>query len=288
MKLSAQKRIRRQTPKQTTFQPTRIRGQHFLSNKRVIEDVLDAAQVTKKDIVVEIGPGHGALTVPLTQRAQLVEAVEIDPQAIQGLHAHVAFSERVSDSMITNITITHADVMDLLRREPSWVPKQYLLVSNLPFKISSDVLRIFLTDPRIARPERMVLILQYELAKRITATPGEMSTLSVMVQATSRPEFLKKISRGSFTPPPGVDAALVRLTPKLHKGLTPKTLESFLGFVHAGFAARRRMLANTLVAAGYDRAQLHAALTRVGIPATIRPQDLSIDQWVSLFTILHA
>lgn len=271
-----------------TFQPTRIRGQHFLSNKSVIRDVIDAADVTNKDIVVEIGPGYGALTIPLAHHATLVNTVEIDPQAIKALRGRLAFLERVSDTNVTNIIITHADVLDLIEREPEWVPKLYLLVSNLPFGISSDILRIFLTDPRIARPKRAVLILQYELGKRITAKPGDMSTLSVMVQATSRPEFLKKISRGSFTPPPAVDAALVRLTPELHKGLTPKTLEPFMAFVRSGFKARRRMLVNTLATDGYNRSVLTTALTQLKIPANIRPQELSIDQWVSIFKILHA
>ena len=264
------------------FNPTHIRGQNFLSNAGAVQAVLDASEITARDTVVEIGPGHGALTIPLARRARAVQVVEIDPQVVQGLR------DKLNNKLSSKVSITRADVLDLLGKNPSWAPTHYVLISNLPFGISSDILRIFLTDPRIARPKRIVLILQYELAKRITAKPGEMSTLSVMVQATSRAEFFRKISRGSFTPSPRVDAALVRLSPHLHKGLIQETLEPFLSFVRAGFAARRRMLINTLVAAGYDRAKLGAALTRAGIPATIRPQDLSIDQWVSLFRILHA
>lgn len=275
----------------TSFQPTKIRGQHFLKDRAVIDAVLNAAHVGARDIILEIGPGHGALTVPLCHRASLVLAVEIDPQAIAGLKGYIAFSERVNNlegQLFPKIEIRRANILDLFTEDPVWLPKRYVLVSNLPFEISSDTLKIFLTDPRIARPQRIVFILQYELAKRITAKPGEMSTLSVMVQAASKAEFLRKIPRGSFAPPPRVDAALVRLTPELHAGLTKKTLEPFIAFVKSGFAARRRMLVNTLTASGYDREQLAKALTRLRIPATIRPQELTVDQWISLFRTFHA
>jgi len=254
------------------LRPSRRLGQHFLVEPAVLGRILEAAVLTGEDAVLEIGPGLGVLTSELLRRAGRVSAVELDRR----LCAHL----RRRFAGVASFTLVEGDALevDLGRLMGA---AGYLVVANLPYAITSVVLRHLLEAQPAAR--RLVLMVQWEVGRRITALPPEMSLLALAVQYYARPEVVTRVPAGCFLPPPQVDSALLRLeVPSRPRVDVPA--EPFFRLVRAGFLHPRRQLANNLAAGlGKARGELSGALSRSGVAPQRRPETLSLQEWAAVY-----
>lgn len=247
-------------------------GQHFLTDRRILGRIADALQLQGGETVVEIGPGRGALTDMLAERAGRLIAVEVD-RALAGI-----LRERYARR--SNVLIAEADVLQVSLGELAAGP--YVLVGNVPYYITTPILFHALEHPRA---ERSVYLVQREVADRLTAAPGskEYGALTVNVAAVARAEMLFKVPAGAFSPPPKVESAVVRITPLATPHVTHEEEEPLRKLVQGAFGMRRkqmRRVIRTLRSLGADEAD--AVLAAAGITPEARPETLSVEQFVKL------
>lgn len=247
-------------------------GQNWLVDEGVIEKIVDAAGIKPGETVLEIGPGTGVLTQALVNAGATVTAIEFDHTLIENLQKRFG----------TDITLIQGNVLEMNLES---LGSSYKVVANIPYNITSDILRFFLTHQY--KPSRMVLMVQWEVAKRITASPPDMSLLSVMCQLYARCKRVVKVPAGAFRPIPKVDSGVVQLD--LHdlqkKGdIDP---ESVLRVAKVGFSSRRKQLKNTLVALGRSSEDLQTVFKKLGVDSSARPQTLQIEAWVKLTHMLN-
>jgi 16S rRNA (adenine1518-N6/adenine1519-N6)-dimethyltransferase len=260
-------------PRQRGFPPVLKRlGQHFLNDSEALRDIADALRVGKEDLVVEIGPGRGALTELILARAGHVIAVELDRELAARL--------RKSHEGDPRLTVIEADILEVSFRDIVTGP--FAVVGNVPYYITTPILFHVLQAPL---PTRAVFLVQKEVAERIVAPPGsrEYGALSVNVQAIARPEIVRDVPASAFSPPPKVDSCVVRITP-LEKTLVPvEDLQEFRVFVQAVFGMRRKQLGNVL--RSVRRISLEDAsriLVEQGIDPQARPETLAPAQLAAL------
>lgn len=273
--------------------PSKGLGQNFLTDRGVVRRIADTATLAPGETVVEIGPGLGILTAELLARvgpAGRVVAVEYDRR----LAAHLrerrdagGFAAADGTDLGPSLAIVEADA---LRRPPETLAPDgapYALVANLPYNITSAVLRHFLDSPR--RPTRLVVMVQREVAERIVARPPAMSVLAVAVQFYGAASLALRVSRGAFLPQPKVDSAVVRVLLHPRPPLPEAEIAPFFRVVGAGFGQRRKQLLNSL-AAGLDQPKptLQAALAAAGIAPDRRAETLTVDEWLRLYRQLGA
>jgi 16S rRNA (adenine1518-N6/adenine1519-N6)-dimethyltransferase len=261
------------------LRPKKSLGQNFLIAEGLLQSVARAADILPDELVVEVGPGVGTLTAQLARAARHVVAVEIDRNMVAIL--------RETLSEFTNVTVIHEDILKLdldrmLEQAPSAVrpsPLAYKVVANLPYYITSAVIRKFLEHPR--PPGLLALMVQEEVARRILAGPGEMSLLAVSVQFYAVPTLAMKLPAGAFYPAPNVDSAVVLLTVRNERrGVDPKL---FFRVAQAGFGQKRKQLRNSLAAGlGVSPATGESFLQRAGIDPQRRAQTLAIEEWERL------
>lgn len=242
--------------------------------------IVAAAELGPTDTVLEVGPGLGVLTDALARSAGRVVAVELDPgmravlAQVLGAHANVA---------IVGADILEVEPADVLALPPeaggTW--PCYKLVANLPYQITSAVLR-HLLEARV-RPERAVIMVQKEVAERILAGPGAMSVLAVAVQVYARPSLVSIVPADAFYPAPKVDSAVLRLDVFPEPLVATEHLPSFFRVVRAGFGQKRKQLKNSLASglALEPEAALHL-LAAAGIEPRRRAETLSLEEWAAL------
>lgn len=248
-------------------------GQHFLTDPRLLARIADAVGAGPDDTVLEIGPGHGGLTAALTQRAGRVVAVEKDRDLVPALR------ERLPGA-----TIVEADAL-----EANWhalAGPRFLVAGNIPYNITSPLLDKALELPL---PERIVFLVQKEVADRVTAHAGEPAygALSVGVQSLTRAERLFTVPAGAFQPRPKVDSAVLRLTPLEQPLVSAAEQGSFRRLVVGLFGFRRKQLARGLrELTGWEPARVTALLGRSEVPAAARPEVLSPERFAVLLRAL--
>jgi 16S rRNA (adenine1518-N6/adenine1519-N6)-dimethyltransferase len=253
---------------------SRDRGQHFLASPAVLDAIVIAAELTREDRVVEIGPGLGALTVRLAEAAGSVVAYEIDPRLVAILREEVVSAAR-------NVEVVEADVLavDMLGSRPTRV------VANLPYQITTPVLERILSDDR--RPRIAVLMVQQEVGERMAG--ATRSWLSVFVESFATLELVRRVSPGAFDPAPRVASAVVKLVSRERPLFAPHPREPFLALVSDAFRHRRKTIAAALgYEARLDRDSAADALRASWIAPSARPETLTAADWVRLYATLAA
>jgi len=231
-------------------------GQHFLSDPTILGRIVDALDPVPGETVLEIGPGKGSLTEALLARGLNVVAIEKDPILARALARD-------------NLRVLEGDALRL-----AW-PRIPKIIGNIPYYITSPLIDKALTPPL---PERVVFLVQAEVADRLAARPGTKAygALSVGVQSICQVEKLFVVAPGSFQPPPKVRSAVVRLVPRAQPLVSPEEIAAFRTFVTACFGRRRKQLKNAVP--GLSRAQLE----ELGIDPTVRPERLAPEVFVRL------
>ncbi len=266
------------------LRPRKRLGQNFLTDHRVLKQILATAEISSEDNVLEIGAGLGILTEALAERARRVVAVEVDEELVAILRARL---ESLPNVEVVLGDILALDIANLMREGSTAVATPYKVVANIPYYITSAVLRHILEAS--ARPRLMVLMVQKEVAQRIVAAPGQMSLLAVSVQFYGLPRLVARVPASAFYPAPKVDSAIVRIDPQQQLPIEDGEIAAFFEIVRAGFAQRRKQLRNALVRGlSLPREDVSRAMGRAGIEERRRAQSLSLADWVALYRALNA
>jgi len=284
------------------IKPARSRGQNFLISENVYQKIITAAGLKPDDIVLEVGPGLGFLTEMLAKQVKQVIAVEVDDKLAEVLR------NRLQEQGIKNVEVVNDNILtsppnplSLVRRGGGAERRGrgYKIVANLPYNITSRFLRKFLEEVE-GKPSMMVLMVQKEVAERITAKPPQMSLLAVSVQFFAEAKIMAKVSSGAFWPQPKVDSAIIHLTPRPPLPLASLKLrrsgrgegvvdeKNFFKLVRVGFSARRKMLKNNLAKGLNVKSEIMAEILRqAGLNEKTRAQELSVEKWQELFIVLE-
>jgi len=256
--------------------PRKSLGQHFLADSRIAGRILDAAELSMDDLVVEIGPGRGALTKKLVERVKRVVAIELDSNLV------AALPQRLDNP--ANLTCVEADarVVDLARLIAP--DTSYKVVANLPYYAANPIVRRLLESQ--PKPQVLVVMVQQEVAKNMVAKPGDMGILSVATQFYAKAKMVCSVPPRSFRPPPKVTSAVVRLDVLPSPAAVVASEEDFFTVVRAGFAAPRKQIRNSLSQGlGIEPAAGGIILAEAEIDATRRPQTLDIAEWVQVYQV---
>ncbi|MFC1987991.1 16S rRNA (adenine(1518)-N(6)/adenine(1519)-N(6))-dimethyltransferase RsmA [Chloroflexota bacterium] len=259
-------------------------GQHFLIDEEARGLIISAAQLDPTDVVMEIGPGLGVLTGELARQAGWVIAIELDNK--------LAVILRQSLASFSNVTIINENVLKI---DPSALLQEhfrpevhsstnYKVVANLPYYITSPVLRHFLEAS--VKPQIMVVMVQKEVAEEIVAKPGRMSLLSVSVQLYGEPTIIGYVPSRCFYPAPEVDSAILKIALYPQPALDIADIESFFNLVRAGFSAARKQIGNSL-SQGLElpKADALSLLEKAGIVPQRRAETLSLEEWIHLWQV---
>lgn len=259
------------------MKPKKYLGQNFLKNPDIVAKIIRAAQLSKDDLVIEIGPGTGVLTEALIKNAGEVWAIEKDYELISKLQKLYKNAK--------NLKLIHQDALffDLAMLSG----KEYKVVANLPYNITSPVIRKFLEAEN--PPESMVLMVQKEVAERITAKPGnsERGLLTLIVEYYADAEIVASVPRQNFYPVPKVDSSIVYLKRSPKKSDIES--EFFFKIVKAGFSAKRRQIHNSLAATlRINTEKMREILSKANIDSALRAEDLTLLQWQTLAKIIQS
>ena len=262
-------------------------GQHFLIDEEVLRLITSAAELTPADVIMEIGPGLGVLTKELARQAGWVVAIELDNKLAAILRETLASLGNVA---IVNEDILGIDPAALLQEQKAKFPPaiinpfHYKVVANLPYYITSPVLRHFLEAP--VKPETMIVMVQKEVAEAIVAEPGQMSLLSISVQFYGKPRIISYVPSQCFYPAPEVDSAILRIDLHLQLAVAVADERSFFELVRAGFTASRKQLGNSLAQGlGLTKAEVLPLLEKANIVPQRRAETLTLDEWVRLWQV---
>lgn len=248
-------------------------GQHFLVDRRILSRIVGAADLSETDTVVEIGPGRGLLTGELSAKAGRLIAVELDRDLASTLEAKY--------EGLPHVTVLCADGREV-DIESLAGDSSYKFVANLPYYAASPIIRRFLEATH--SPEIMVVMVQREVAERMTASPGHMSVLSVAIQLYGVPKIVCKVPPGAFRPPPKVSSAVLRIDVHPRPILELESAAEFFKVVRAGFSAPRKQLRNTLKQGlSLESGRSEKVLATAGIDPTRRPQTLDLADWGRIY-----
>ena len=254
--------------------PKKSLGQNFLVDEGALAKIAAAADLAPSDTVLEIGPGLGSLTRHLAATARRVVAVELDEAMLPALQHTLQHHP--------NVEIVHSDILKYaLTASRSGLPPYYKVVANIPYYITSSLIRRLLEAD--VRPALIVLTVQREVAERICATPGEMSLLAVSVQFYCVPRLVARIPAGAFYPPPEVDSAVLKMEVLARPAVAVADPDRFFQVVKAGFSQKRKQLHNSLSAGLHlESRRVDELLLRAGIDPKRRAETLTLEEWGAL------
>lgn len=254
------------------LRPKKGLGQNFLVDDAALRQVVAAGAIDPASTVLEIGPGIGHLTRYLACAARRVVSVELDAELIPILRAVLA--------VYTNVTLIQGDIM---RQDPAalGIENGYLVVANIPFYITSALIRRLLETP--IKPARLVLTVQEEVAERICAGPGDLSLLALSVQVYGLPKIAARIPAAAFYPPPDVDSAVLRIDLFSQPRIMAGQLDVFFRLIKAGFSQKRKTMRNAMAGGlAWEPGRAATLLAAAGIDPQRRAETLSLDEWSSL------
>lgn len=249
------------------MKPKKSLGQNFLVCRWVADTMIHSAGITNKDAVFEIGPGAGALTRPLARAARRVIAIEKDEALASKLR------ESLKRDGISNVEIIEGDILKF----PKETVKPFhtlTIVANIPYYLTSRLFRYFLESA--PRPKTIVFTVQKEVAERIVAHPPDMNLLALSIQAFGKAEKIKNVPRECFSPRPGIDSAIIRVSDISDEFFRKNTIspERFFSLARAAFGKKRKMLSSSL-----KRIVPPETFECAGVNKNARPQELGVEEW---------
>ncbi len=249
--------------------PNKSLGQHWLHDLYSLRSMADAAHVGPADTVLEIGPGLGTLTAELADRAKQVIAVEFDPELAAGLAVRVPAK---------NLEVVHSDI---LKFDLTKLPRDYKVAANLPYYITSKIVRMLLESPN--PPSEAAILVQKEVAQRMAAEPGHMSVLAVSVQFYAEATLGPIVPAELFTPPPKVDSQIIGLKRRTTPLFPDVTSQDYFRMVRAGFGEKRKTLRNSLSGGLHiEKPEVEKLLEAAGVDPKARAEQLGLDDWYKL------
>lgn len=252
-------------------------GQHFLTDRRILQRIVDALDIRSDETVVEIGPGRGSLTELLAPRATKLILVEYDRALARALRDRYESNPSVS--------VVEADILTVRLGDIAGEP--YKVIGNVPYYITTPILFHALEQPR---PTRVVFLVQREVADRVVAAPGskEYGALSVNVQAVATAEQVFRVAPGAFHPPPKVESAVIRVVPRNNPVIAAHDEAAFSRFVQDAFGMRRKQMKRVLRSIlTLSPEQAGAALAAAAIDPTARPETLSPEDFARLLAAIR-
>lgn len=247
-----------------TLRAKKSLGQNFLMHARIAERIALCAGLTSATTVLEIGPGTGMLTRELLKLAGKVIAVEADSALYERLNTD--FADEIAAK---RLELIHSDIRQF---DLTVLPKEYVLVANIPYYITGEILRMFLESS--TQPSAMTLLVQKEVADRVVARDKKESILSLSVKAYGVPKREFLVPRGAFVPAPNVDSAVLTVRDISRKNFSSIAEEKkFFVFLHAGFAHKRKFVRSNLIEAGFSAGNIREKA---------RAEDLTLSEWLSL------
>jgi len=268
-------------------------GQHFLRSRRALVKIIEAGAVDEKDIVLEIGPGMGALTEKLLETRCKLIAVEKDDNLYELLK--VKFQKEISSGQLK---LVHHDILNFKPLNYKLKARSYKLIANIPYSITGSILKKFLEID--CQPEVIVLLVQKEVARRILGKPhsakasrGKESILSISVKAYGTPAYIETVKAGSFAPAPKVDSAIIsiqNISKKFFRDICGIAIDSvdteclreverrFFEIVRAGFKSKRKKLSSNL-SMKFSKDKVQETFQKLNLDDNLRAEDVDIDTW---------
>jgi len=249
-------------------------GQHYLKDRSVVSKIIEAADLSIGDFVVEVGPGEGALTSEIISNISPIGPIrpiliEADPDLISDLETNFSKAK-----------VIHADAaqvdIDSITEDRPWI-----FISNLPYNAANAILMNMLTAKN--PPQKSIIMVQKEVGNKIIAKPGDMSVLSVAAQIYTQPTRVCNVKPGSFNPPPKVDSVVLKLEPLD----APENAEDIIKLAKIGFSSRRKQLHRNLANASIGTSdEIKKSLIELELKETARAQELSVENWMKLYSII--
>ncbi len=253
-------------------------GQNFLINESIIYDIVKKANVTKEDVVIEIGPGLGSLTKELINNAKKVIAIELDPNMIDILKSRFGIFD--------NFEVIYGDVLKIDLEELIKGYDSVKVVANLPYYITTPIIMKLLEDK--LKIKSITVMVQKEVGERICAThkDKEYGAITVSVQYYSEPQIIIDVPKENFLPAPEVDSCVIRLNMREKPPVSLKDEKLFFRLVKGAFTQRRKTINNSLTCSGKSKEEIMAALNKLGIDSKLRAENLSIQQYADIANTL--
>jgi 16S rRNA (adenine1518-N6/adenine1519-N6)-dimethyltransferase len=252
-------------------------GQHFLVDGAVLDIIIEAAELSPTDTVIEVGPGLGILTGELSRHAGQVIAVELDAELASLMKRRLA--------SLSNLRVINADILKVKPSQLLGGKSKYKVVANLPYYITSPVLRYFMEAS--PKPSLMVMMVQKEVGDAIVAGPGNMSLLAVSLQMFSRVRIVAPVPAQSFYPQPKVDSVILRFDVLPEPAVKVADMNEFFEVVRCGFSSPRKQLHNSLAhGLGIKSAEVAPFLKQAAIDSKRRAETLSLEEWAKLYEVL--
>ena len=253
-------------------------GQNFLINESIIYDIVKKANVTKEDVVIEIGPGLGSLTKELINNAKKVIAIELDPNMIDILKSRFGIFD--------NFEVIYGDILKIDLEELIKGYDSVKVVANLPYYITTPIIMKLLEDR--LKIKSITVMVQKEVGERICAThkDKEYGAITVSVQYYSEPQIIIDVPKENFLPAPEVDSCVIRLDMREKPPVFLKDEKLFFRLIKGAFTQRRKTINNSLTCSGKSKEEIMAALNKLGIDSKLRAENLSIQQYADIANTL--
>lgn len=254
--------------------PKKSLGQNFLTDESVLLDIVEAIRPAPGETIVEIGPGHGALTLPLLESGAKIIGIEKDEQLAGELKINYP-----------KIKIIEGDALDVIRNYKLGIvnSNEWKLVGNIPYYITGHLFRMIGEIDN--KPSLIVFMIQKEVAERICARVGEMNLLAASIQIWAKPEIVRFVSRKAFNPQPKVDSAVIRLVPQKIRN-SELEIKNYYSLLRIIFKQPRKTIFNNLRDGGFPADKIELALKKINMDFKARPQDLSIENLKNLSSII--